>query len=185
MIVDASQTNGLLSPNHTMEIRDHPIEIKEEPLDGRRSQEGIPMPDPNVDRVMYRKSPDMPYPVRNNLPTQVMVNGALTGNHTGSALNLSLPLPLPPGIPERPPQQPPLPQVERPVVDRRASFSSSGQDEISTDSEAVSSHFLTFLEFQAMYLVIMTSLHFKFFVFLELMHFSLSHKDSTFAIRIC
>ena len=152
MIVDASQTNGLLSPNHTMEIRDHPIEIKEEPLDGRRSQEGIPMPDPNVDRVMYRKSPDMTsYPVRNNLPTQVMVNGgALTGNHTGSALNLSLPLPLPPGIPERPPQQPPLPQVERSVVDRRASFSSSGQDEISTDSEAVSFHyFLTFLEFQA------------------------------------
>ena len=158
MIVDASQTNGLLSPNHTMEIRDHPIEIKEEPLDGRRSQEGIPMPDPNVDRVMYRKSPDMTsYPLRNNLPTQVMVNGgALTGNHTGSALNLSLPLPLPPGIPERPPQQPILPQVERSVVDRRASFSSSGQDEISTDSEAVSSYFETFLEFQAsiLYLVI-------------------------------
>lgn len=180
MIVDASQTNGLLSPNHTMEIRDHPIEIKEEPLDGRRSQEGIPMPDPNVDRVMYRKSPDMTsYPVRNNLPTQVMVNGgALTGNHTGSALNLSLPLPLPPGIPERPPQQPPLPQVERSVVDRRASFSSSGQDEISTDSEAVSSTNIVFSDN-------MTSLHFKFFVFLELMHFGLSHINSTFAIRIC
>ena len=122
-----------------MEIRDHPIEIKEEPLDGRRSQEGIPVPEPVVDRVIYRKSsPDQyPVPVRNTLPTQVIPNG-LT-NHS-AALNLSrpdlsLPLPLPPGIPERPPPQP-LP--ERPCLDRRASFSSSGQDDPSTDSEAVS-----------------------------------------------
>ena len=107
-----------------MEIRDPQIEIKEEPLEGRRSQESIP----EMDRAIYRRSPD-PYPVRN----QVMINGGLS-NH---ALNLSHPLPLPPGMPERPPA-PPSGISERLPVDRRASFSSSGQDEPSTDSEAVS-----------------------------------------------
>ena len=124
--MDASQTNGLLSPSHSMEIRDQPIEIKEEPLEGHRSQEGIA----EMDRV-YRRSPDQ-YSVRNNLSNPVMLNGGLS-NHTGNVLNLSHPLPLPPGIPERPPPPP-----ERLPVDRRASFSSSGQDDPSTDSEAVS-----------------------------------------------
>ena len=90
--VDASNTNGILSPHHAPEIS-----IKEEPMDtGRRSLE-----------PEYRKSPDFNH--RMNPP-----NGAV-------ALNLSMPTN---HIMEK--------------NDRRASFSSSGHEDPSTDSEAVS-----------------------------------------------
>ena len=114
--VDASNTNGFLSPPHNKEDS---MDIKEED-DGRRSQD--PPGPPLDERILYRKSPDQyPSGVRTlPPPPPSMVNG-LT-NHV--ALNLSIP----PGASS---------SIANEKLDRRASFSSSGQDEPSTDSEAV------------------------------------------------
>ena len=101
--VDASNTNGLLSPPHPKEE----IEVKEEV----RTEE-----QPQDDRILYRKSEPVG---RSVAPGPSIVNGMT--NHV--ALNLSIPA-APAGMDK--------------AVDRRASFSSSGQDEPSTDSEAVS-----------------------------------------------
>ena len=105
--MDASNTNGLLSPttkpDPSLDI------IKEEPMEVQAPQ----APDP---QIIFRKSPTDQYMRHPPLPPPP------TNGHV--ALNLSLPTPA-------------APADKVTMLDRRASFSSSGQDDPSTDSEAV------------------------------------------------
>ena len=112
--VDMKHTNGLLSPNHNEAIKEEPMEIL--PDTRPQPQERMQICEPEM---IYRKSPEQklqhqpPHiPIPNGIPTHV-------------ALNLTKP------------QLKPMPVDHGNLVDRRASFSSSGQDEPSTDSEAV------------------------------------------------
>ena len=120
--VDMKHTNGLLSPNHNNEaIKEEPMEI----LPDQRTQPQERMQICEQPEMIYRKSPEQklqqhqppPHiPIPNGIPTHV-------------ALNLTKP------------QLKPMPVDHGNLVDRRASFSSSGQDEPSTDSEAVRTKF--------------------------------------------